>query len=267
MKVELAPRKALTIVSLLAACANPAFSQGLPPTNMGKFVHQPGDNQYAQQAQNERHGAPPVMNAPAPVSNGGSGGYQGWQPTPAPHRPDISLEPIAADEPIPPKEFPPMPEKIDLPIVQTSWSGGGGGGYGGPSPGMAQGGAPQPTGVHQHYQHYDAGAFIPQNQGGGGGGQGPAPGQTHGYYKANTPNTDFYSSAQGGSGAGLTPSEQALKRMGREPRMHGDGAPSADAPQPVVVNQATTQDLSLPDDDFNIRSPQAVHWVQRLCGG
>lgn len=29
---------------------------GLPPTNMGKFVHQPGDNQYSIETQMERHG-------------------------------------------------------------------------------------------------------------------------------------------------------------------------------------------------------------------
>ena len=77
---------------------------------MGKYVHQPGDNQYDRAAQQERHGQPaPVV---APVINqgggGGGGGGNGWVPTPHIPKPDISLDPIAADEPVVAAGFPPF---------------------------------------------------------------------------------------------------------------------------------------------------------------
>ncbi|HEY9681664.1 MAG TPA: hypothetical protein V6C86_08785 [Oculatellaceae cyanobacterium] len=207
----------------------PAFSQ-LPPTNMGKYVHQPGDNQYAQQAQQERHGAPaPVISVP--VNQGGPVG-NGWQPTPHVPQPDVSIEPIAADEPVVAAGFPPLPDRLDLP-VSTGWSKSSsyGGGGGGPAPG----GPPQPVGVHQHYNHYDPGAFI-QDKG-------------RGYYKANTApmpvnNHDSYSAAGNGGRQAGAPVEPRLNPA-------NDRTTPTDAPAPVVLNQAKTQDLSLPDDDFS----------------
>ena len=38
----------------------------------------------------------------------------------ADQRSDVSLMPIAADEPIPPIGFPPLPSKLDLPIAQAA---------------------------------------------------------------------------------------------------------------------------------------------------
>ncbi len=227
---------------------SPGLAQ-LPPTNMGKYVHQPGDNQYSQQTQMERHGvqqAPQVQyaSAPAPLS-----------PTPVQHRPDISLDPIAADEPVPPAGFPPMPDRLDLPIASSgSWtrspSGGGDTAGGGPSPGLTPAGPPQPT-FHQHYGHVPPGAFLPpQSQ------AAPAAQQSggSGYYKARSPG-DYFNSNTGGAGgppAYTGASAKDLRSLGREPklndRLEQPGAP--DAPQPVVVNQAQTQDLSLPEDEF-----------------
>ncbi|HEY9712039.1 MAG TPA: hypothetical protein V6C72_01140, partial [Chroococcales cyanobacterium] len=153
------------LTSLIAGgvLATPSLAQsaGLPPTNMGKFVHQPGDNQYSQQTQSERHAPPPQMAAPRPMFNAGGGGGGGWQPTPPPHREDISLLPIAADEPIAPAGFPPLPDRLDIPGVVAGFGGGGGTGYGGaagmrsPSaPGGASMSQPQLQGVHQGYGHY-----------------------------------------------------------------------------------------------------------------
>jgi hypothetical protein len=238
----------------------PAYTQ-LPPTNMGKWVHQPGDNQYGQNAQNSRHALPPEMMPQAQRGGGGGGGgNSGWSPTPRPFTPDVSLAPIAADEPVNPAGFPPLPEKLDLP-VQSSWApGGGAGGYrggggsygGGSAPGMSGsgGGPPQPTGTHQHYSHYEPGSF----------GQSAS----HGYYKANTPpppNSDYYASGGPGTGGapgtGPTDAEKALRGLGKEPKYNykADGGAAPEAPQPVVVNQAVTQDLSLPEDDFAYQKP------------
>lgn len=219
-------------------------SAQLPPTNMGKYVHQPGDNQYNTAAQQERHGVPaPVM---APVVNnggGGGGGGNGWVPTPHVPKPDISLDPIAADEPVVAAGFPPFPDRLDLP-VSSGWGrgiGGGGGGYGGGGGGGAAGGPPQPVGVHQHYNHYDPGAFI-QDKG-------------NGYYKAKTApmpvnNHDSYSAAGNGGNMGGGGGGGSV-----EPRLNpaNDRSSGTEAPAPVTIKQATTQDLSLPDDDFSYK--------------
>ncbi|MBS1954917.1 MAG: hypothetical protein JST89_12065 [Cyanobacteria bacterium SZAS-4] len=271
MKVQRAPLVAATLIFLAGAVMPPAYTQ-LPPTNMGKWVHQPGDNQYGQSAQNSRHALPPQMTAPV-QTGGGGGGYVGWTPAPRPYKPDVSLDPIAADEPVPPAGFPPLPDRLDLP-VQSSWAGGGGRGgwggggggnsYGGASaPGMSGGGSsgPQFSGSHQHYNHYEPGSF----------GQSAS----HGYYKANTPpppGSDYYASGSGGGpgtgGAAPSEAEMALRRMGKEPKLNNknDVAGTPEAPQPVVVNQATTQDLSLPEDDFAYQKPGQNNTMGKRLG-
>src|SRR5579883_2415616 len=93
----------------------PAYSQsaGLPPVNWSKNVHNPGDNQYVPsgEQQNMRHAIPnipvnPKLLTPVQVAGGGGGGGGGdapsWHPTPKAPRPDISLQPIPADEPVAP---------------------------------------------------------------------------------------------------------------------------------------------------------------------
>lgn len=233
---------ALAIVAPMLAgvvMMQPASCQ-LPPTNMGKYVHQPGDNQYDRAAQQERHGQPaPVM---APVVNqggGGGGGGNGWVPTPKPFRPDISLEPIAADEPVVAAGFPPLPDRLDLPI-SGAWgrASAGGGGYGGAGGGAgASGGPPMPVGTHQHYNHYDPGAFV----------QGRPSNSSNKVNTAPMPNgrvADQYSAAGNGLG-------------GVEPRLNpaNDRAMPTEAPAPVTIKQSVTQDLSLPDDDFSYKNP------------
>lgn len=273
MKVQRAPLVAATLIFLAGALMPPAYTQ-LPPTNMGKWVHQPGDNQYGSQAQAGRHALPPQMTAPV-QSSGGGGGYVGWTPTPRPFKPDVSLDPIAADEPVPPAGFPPLPERLDLPVASNwgggatgagggnAWRGAGGGGqsYGGATaPGMSGGGGSGPSyqGTHQHYNHYDPGSFGAS--------------ASHGYYKANTPpppGSDYYASGGPGTGgAPLTDAEKALRSMGKEPRLNpkADVGASPEAPQPVVVNQATTQDLSLPEDDFAYQKPGMNNSVGKRVG-
>ncbi len=108
------PLIACTVIAALNA-VNPVYAQ-LPPTNMGQFVHQPGDNQYTNQTQAERHGAVmvPASSAVAPAAAPSSPNVA-YRPTPAAPKPDISLLPIVADEPIKPAGFPPLPDRLDLP--------------------------------------------------------------------------------------------------------------------------------------------------------
>ena len=110
--------------------SQPAQAQ-LPPVNMGKFVHQPGDNQYSNGTQGERHGTYQVVNPSAQQTQGPSG----WVPTHK-SKPDISLEPIVCDEPIAKAGFPPIPDSLELPGLRgggsfTNYGGAGGGGGGG----------------------------------------------------------------------------------------------------------------------------------------
>jgi len=233
---------AMAIAPLLIL-SQPAFAQ-LPPVNMGKFVHQPGDNQYSSGTQSERHGPPggyQVVN-PSPQQ---AQGPSGWSRT-IKRRPDISLEPIVCDEPIAPAGFPPLPDSLDLPglrgasFMAAGGSSGGGryvGGMDGPAPGMRR-----PPENHGGYTTYEPGAFKAGNKTGKG--------------------AEMYSShdgastggaPSGGGGGGGVSSSRALRGLGKEPKLDekgtGDAAP--EAPQAVQINQSTTQDLSLPDDQAN----------------
>ncbi len=234
--------------------AQPALAQ-LPPVNMGKFVHQPGDNQYSGATQNDRHGPPAgyqvVRPSPQQVQNGG------WTPV---HkiRPDISLEPIVCDEPIARPGFPPIPEALELPGIRgggtflvgggagggavgggAGGGAGGGGGYGGVGGGSAPGMGMAPPTKHQGYDTYQPGSFN----------KGTTTGKGAVLYK---PPSETYASgdgAKGGGGGGPSDAQRALRRLGNEPTLSAksqDAAP--EAPQAVQINQATTQDLSLPDD-------------------
>lgn len=272
-----------------------AFGQGLPPTNMGKFVHQPGDNQYSVQTQGERHGGgyfdtnggPHVFTGNRSAGGGAAGGgpvvVRAVSPPP-PKGPDVSIEPITADEPIAPAGFPPMPIAFDLPVGPSFSTGAAVSGTwrdGAPAPpGGGGGGAPGATGMHQHYAHFQPGAFQP-----GGGGSAPAAaggppadvapaiagggssssggGGGSGYYKCRTPpaitrTTDHYNVNNGGGGSAPPgysgASAKDIKALGKAPDLDGSqdtGAP--EAPSPVLINQTTTQDLSLPDDEFTSR--------------
>lgn len=288
MKPSLLP--ILAASSLAIAFASASWAQ-LPPTNMGKYVHQPGDNQYSAQTQATRHAPAPV--APPPVMNsggGGGGGGGGWTRTPKPRMPDISLEPIPADEPIVPTGFPPLPDRLDIPSggialggtgggFSASYGGGGGGGGGGGAPGMGGSGGPgggggapaQPT-FHQHYGHVPPGAFVQPPQGGGGGGGGgssPSTAGGSGYYKCREAppiskpitNGDMFSTGGGdGAPAFNSGAANALRKMGKEPKLNDrqaeGGTIAPDVPTPVQINQASTQDLSLPEDEFQVQQPK-----------
>lgn len=268
----------------------PAVAQ-LPPTNMGKFVHKPGDNQYSDATQSTRHPAapPPIISRPmGGGGGGGGGGSMGYTPTRPKPKPDISLQAIPADEPIAPAGFPPLPESVDLPGINmvTALNAGGYSGAGGGGGGGGGGGANSPNpfqGTKQGYAHYTPGAFSDQKRPGstpskvrvdsapemhqhymhvqpgslssGGGGQGGSPG----YYKARTPappKEDTFGAKDTSSGPNYG---AALKKLGREPklndRVYGTESAAPEAPVPVQINQASTQDLSLPDDDFEARRP------------
>jgi len=264
----LAFQSSLSILSVIASASVfntglPAFAQ-LPQTNMGQFVHQPGDNQYTSQTQSERHGVTPVsvpMNMPV-SSSGQSSSSSEYRLTPAAPKPDVSLLPVVADEPIKPAGFPPLPDRLDLPTAGTGvWPGinpqrmngvGGGSAYNGDT-GISH----NPTGVHEHYVHYNPGAFIPNG------------GMPDNNYRPAS--TDYYN-VNPNARAGVnnmappahiappadTPSVQALKRMGPEPQLGADAVSRPEAPTAVIVNQSVSQDLSLPEDDFNKHYPTNI---------
>lgn len=233
----------LLAAGLLTSMAAPAYAQ-LPPVNMGKFIHQPGDNQYSSQTQQTRHGVPgaaaPVIQQPAvqmrPMARS--------QP-----KADVSLDPVVCDEPVPKSNFPPLPDRLDLPGMIASSSGAsssrpGGGGfsstYGGGSSGITIGspsGGPIKVETHQNYQHVTPGAFAPP--------------RTFGKKQdSSASGGDVYSS---GDGSAMTDSQRQLKQLGREPGLAKTEAAAPEAPQAVQVNQSSTQDLSLPDDEFQNR--------------
>lgn len=245
----------------------PMASAQLPQTNMGKYVHKPGDNQYDRAAQQERHPPPPPPVTRFASSGGGGGGYM-YRPKPKPRKPDPSIEPIASDEPVPPAGFPVLPERLELPIAMGSWGGSGGGGGGGgswsgPAPGSGGGddGPPRMLSKKQGYGHYEPGAFIPKNH-------------KSGYYKCGEvapPHkavSDQIMTGDGGGAPGMggPPSPGgALRALGKEPKLNDrdDGTTAPEAPQPVIINQSTTQDLSLPEDDFSGSSAKRPSKVGR----
>ena len=107
-----------------------------------------------------------------------------------------------------------------------------------------------PMTMHQHYGHIQPGAFV----------TGSSTGSSPGYYKAKSPQPkeDTFGAKDAGGGGGPNLGK-ALKKMGKEPklndRVYGSESAAPDAPVPVQINQASTQDLSLPDDDFEYRRP------------
>lgn len=243
--------------ALPTVCQTPASAQ-LPPVNMGKYVHQPGDNQYSSQTQQSRHGAPaPVMQAiPQQQVQVIQNQEPVWRPTPRPNRPDPSVLPIVCDEPIPPAGFPPLPEQIDIvgmsftgsavPLIGGAGGGGMGGGggnfsssYQGSAPGL---GAPEPPQVRQSqgYTNVTPGMFVQRKSVyGGGNNSGPT----------GKGSRDFYASGDGAAPKpAMSGSEAELSRMGREPSLGKSASAAPEAPAAVEINQATTQDLSLPDD-------------------
>jgi hypothetical protein len=167
-------------VAALINFALPGLAQ-LPPTNMGKFVHQPGDNQYSDATQRERH---PV--APPPQFRQGAR-MMLMPAAPATPQVDVSIEPIACDEPIPIAGFPPLPDRLELPVQEGgSWSSkkssGGSGGTGGD------------VTFHQHYGHVPMSTFAKPKT---------LPGAQQEDSEAGEGEESQSSSASGGSGGGV----------------------------------------------------------------
>ena len=130
--------------------------------------------------------------------------------------------------------------------------------------------------MKEHYAHYDPGAFIPKEQ------------KSH-YYKcreAPLPNKQYQpydqvntAGAPGGTpggpsggppaaGPGIGPppsAKEAMKLLGKEPKLtdRDEAAEAPEAPSPVVINQSTTQDLSLPEDDFSYQKANRPSWAGR----
>jgi hypothetical protein len=243
------------LLAFISTSSSVAWAQ-LPPTNMGKFVHTPGDNQYTAQTQAERHGA--SIPAAAPVVQPTSAPVAGdYKPTPAAPRADISLLPIVADEPIKPAGFPPLPDRLDLPINGTAiWAGNNGGSIPVTSSRYI---SSSPTGVHEHYVHYEPGAFIPPQ----------ALAQTQAIYRPAA--TDYYNINPAARPAFNSPSQavatvptiptpatNALHHLPPQPGLACDPVSKPEAPSAVTVNQSVSQDLSLPEDDFNKHYPTPI---------
>jgi hypothetical protein len=248
-------------ITLAATVFNiiPCYAQ-LPPTNMGQFIHQPGDNQYTNQTQSERHisAAQPTM--PAAMSSAPAS-TPDYVPTPAAPKADVSLLPIVADEPIKPAGFPPLPDRLDLPTTGLAiWSNNttaSAGGIAGGGTNVSDNGISHDAqGIHQHYVHYQAGAFMPNQPAQ----QNPYKPSSSDYYNIN-PNArpGMTSGATAANPPLETPSMQALKRMGAEPQLAADRVTKPEAPEAVTVNQSVSQDLSLPEDDFNQHYPTAIN--------
>lgn len=273
----------ISLAALFVASSLPAFAQ-LPPVNMGRWVKQPGDNQYSSDTQQSRHGGgQPVHQVVAPQTAViPQQSAPVWRPTPKAFRSDVSLDPIVCDEPIPPVGFAPLPESLDLPGIRGGSSGftrspaggfGGGGGaggfsssYQGSAPGMGGGGNAAPeVRSSQGYNSVQPGAFVkkktpygnannhpPGSFGGGGSGGG-----------------DVYSSGDGA--APMSEAQRQMNSMGREPSLSNKSSSAPEAPAAVQINQATTQDLSLPDDEYkqskggNKSTSQAGKMVKRMA--
>jgi hypothetical protein len=165
--------------------------------------------------------------------------------------------PISCEEPLKPAGFPPLPDRLDFSNIVgyerfgsgvPRGSAAGAAATAGNAPYQGSSSGPRAIGVHQHYTHYDPGAFIPEN------------GQKHSSYKVPTPGAaDVYnvnSSPDAAPPAFHSDAGNALSHMGKEPRLSQDKPTQPAAPSAVTVNQSVSQDLSLPDDKFS--SGQAV---------
>lgn len=201
-----------------------AFCQGLPPTNMGKFVHQPGDNQYQPGSQVGRHGTDGYLDNTGCTDNRAQvRAQQAAQQAavtpsytlapPPPPGPDVSIEAIACEEPVAAPGFPPMPLALDLPVTMGfgtvghgTWkndsSGGGGGGGGGSGGGF--------QGEHEHYGHFSPGAFLKKNNNSGGGDGGGGGGGDDG------------GGGSGGGGGGGSPPTTTVTSPAVSPGSNGD---------------------------------------------
>lgn len=267
----------LLLIAVLSATVLPVCAGELPPTVLGRNVGEPGDNQYQSKAQSLRHpqgnyadstGCPAgtIMPArsvePLQVS---APAVRPYEYAKAAHVPDVSIEPITADEPIARPGFPPMPYALELgelavnrgQISPLSTSNTSDNGF---------------RGTRQHYQHFAPGSFQKSKVTGAEQSENAEiaePVQRSGY-KAGTPGPitryngggEVYSTGTTGKGATSVPAPirkssddntqrssvaRDLKKIGAPPELDNE-ADAPNAPDPVLINQSTTTDISLPDD-------------------
>lgn len=241
-------RQTLAAAFLLASAVAPAQGQ-LPATNMGRFVHQPGDGQYSLKEQIKRHrdtgfidsgGAGTVIirhPRALPVSpnhaalSGDAAGYYVTNPAYrrslvelTPVRPNIELEPIVADEPIVPAGFPPLPNSLDLPINDT------------------------PTVIEKKTTEIQT--------------------KKNRYYKVGTPapimrsvqhDSDTFSSGSSTKPKYQGKTNKDLRTLGKEPKLPDDGVlGSPEAPEALMISAPVTQDLSLPQAPASAKRANSV---------
>jgi hypothetical protein len=235
---------ASAIVPTLGPAIAPAQAQ-LPPTRMGKFVHQPGDIQYSLKEQVKRHSdsgfidtggagsviirrprALPASHRPAAFGVGYGqeldSSYRRSFVEPTPVRPNIELEPIVADEPVAPAGFPPLPNTLDLPINNN------------------------PTVLEKKTTEIQT--------------------KKTGYYKVGTPapiqrsvqsNGETFSSGSGKAPQYLGKTGKDLSKLGKEPKLLDEGElGSPEAPGALMLSSPVTQDLSLPDSPSASKTKQ-----------
>jgi hypothetical protein len=156
-----------------------------------------------------------------------------YVPVPRVAKPDPTLSYIAADEPIHQAGFPPLPDRADLTNSGSLWINSRPSGISvdsNKSDGTNCSNAIVGKTNSAGYNQVPAGAYIPKG--------------INKKYHSSNPNE--YNAATVGGG-------NANSQTGKEPLLdpHRDQGIAADAPAPIVVKQSTTQDLSLPDDEFS----------------
>jgi hypothetical protein len=153
----------------------------------------------------------------------------GGVPTPAAHAQgsDISTRPIAADEPIEPTGFPPLPAKLDLPLAHTSAA-------------DAFAPAPPPSRPQRLYGggYKHAQTIIP-------------PKETFTQRDAQTQQQERDAEQRRAEHQRYEQGAEQLRRLPNrnEPRIHEPVGPLVEPPQGIVIDQAHSQDLRLPDDN------------------
>lgn len=243
----------LLISCLVLATGSVRADEGLPPTNIGPHVGQPGDRIYTPAGQLQRHSdgryfdktgtnvtGPIDIFQPSSQVPGASAAPppQPYKPAPRLRQPDVSIEPIVSDEPIPQPGFPPMPMSLDLPLNRSEVK------------------ALNPT--------------LATSSEEGSRSYGPPPVQRSGY-RVNTPapvtryNGEEAHSSSGTTGKGATAaplpkraeasagreavSHRSIKELGGAPKLSDNDDMAPEAPDGVLLHQSPSQDVSLPDDE------------------
>jgi hypothetical protein len=141
--------------------------------------------------------------------------------------PDIYARPIAADEPIEPKGFPPLPAKLDLPLAQAS-----------SKDAFAPAPPPAPPQRRNFNGYNHAPTIIPPKE----------------TFTQRDVLTQKQARDADQSSAEHQRYEQQMEQLRHlpnrnEPRIREPNGPLVEPPQGVTIDQSHTQELSLPDDN------------------